>query len=338
MDPNTSLRTDVDELRSRVTDTRELYREVCALMFFRYGQTPTGNKLYQLVRKGSMNVPAEELARFWDALREKSRVRIDHPDLPDELKQVAADAVQAVWRQATELARDQWSAARLHAEASVAAASEQAETARAQMEGLEAKLQEQAAQLQEMDLHRRSVGLELEAERCAHAATTARMDALRQQVAELLGLQDQQRQTFSDELSKVRGAVEAADARAVAAEHRALREIDQERQARNVAEKRVDATAAKLKESEQRAQAAALLAATASARISADFDAAQRSAAELGAQVDALRHDLALARADASRESARADTLQALAAQFQPASPRTSQKGTKTHRSKTVEG
>ncbi len=36
-----------------------LYREVCGLLFFRYGVTPTANKLYSLVRKGSMGTPAE---------------------------------------------------------------------------------------------------------------------------------------------------------------------------------------------------------------------------------------------------------------------------------------
>ncbi|GAB3552032.1 hypothetical protein GCM10027343_37040 [Noviherbaspirillum agri] len=52
------------------------------LLFFRYGITPTTNKLYQLVRKGSMSAPAEALNKFWEDLRDKSRVRIEHRDLP----------------------------------------------------------------------------------------------------------------------------------------------------------------------------------------------------------------------------------------------------------------
>lgn len=57
-------------------DTQALYREVCVLLFFRHGITPTANKLYQLVRKGSMSAPTEALRTFWADLREKSRVRI----------------------------------------------------------------------------------------------------------------------------------------------------------------------------------------------------------------------------------------------------------------------
>ena len=88
-----ALQADIAALRGRFTETRELYREVCALLFFRYGVTPTANKLYSLVRKGSMSTPSHVLNRFWQDLRDKTRVTIDHPDLPEALKQVAAEAV-----------------------------------------------------------------------------------------------------------------------------------------------------------------------------------------------------------------------------------------------------
>lgn len=91
-----ALQADIAALRGRFTETRELYREVCALLFFRYGVTPTANKLYSLVRKGSMSTPSHVLNRFWQDLRDKTRVTIDHPDLPEALKQVAAEAVLAI--------------------------------------------------------------------------------------------------------------------------------------------------------------------------------------------------------------------------------------------------
>jgi hypothetical protein len=93
----TQLLADVAALRERFPNTQELYREVCTVMFFRYGITPTANKLYQYVKKGSMSAPAEALAKFWDTLREKSRVRIAHPDLPDELKTGAGELAAALW-------------------------------------------------------------------------------------------------------------------------------------------------------------------------------------------------------------------------------------------------
>jgi hypothetical protein len=92
-----ALLADIESLRGQFPQTQDLYREVCALMFFRYGITPTANKLYQLVRKGSMSAPAEALSRFWQNLRDKSRVVISHPDLPDLLKVAAGELAATLW-------------------------------------------------------------------------------------------------------------------------------------------------------------------------------------------------------------------------------------------------
>ncbi|WP_340529286.1 DNA-binding protein, partial [Cupriavidus necator] len=98
------VRAILAELRTRFPETRALYREVCGLLFFRYGVTPTANKLYSLVRKGSMGTPAEVLQAFWQELRGRTRVIIEHPELPEPLKQVAAEAVRTIWQAANEAA------------------------------------------------------------------------------------------------------------------------------------------------------------------------------------------------------------------------------------------
>jgi len=97
------LQADIDALRTKYHGTQDLYREACAVMFFRYGITPTANKLYQLVRKGSMSAPAEALAKFWATLREKAQVRIEHPDVPQPLLDLAGQLTGKLW----ELARNQ---------------------------------------------------------------------------------------------------------------------------------------------------------------------------------------------------------------------------------------
>lgn len=102
----TQIAAEIEALRERHRDTRELYREVCGLLFFRYGITPTANMLYQHVRKGSMATPAQVLARFWSDLRERSRVRIEHPELPESLRESAGELVLELWGRAqTEAAR-----------------------------------------------------------------------------------------------------------------------------------------------------------------------------------------------------------------------------------------
>nr|WP_011255207.1 DNA-binding protein [Achromobacter xylosoxidans]CAI47893.1 hypothetical protein [Achromobacter xylosoxidans A8] len=134
------------------------------MLFFRYGITPTASKLYQFVRKGSMSAPAEALAKFWEDLRSKARVEIDHPDLPPELKTSAAEVIAELWRQATAAARHELAALRLEDQAAVEQA--QGEEARARQAATEAlasadTLRQQLSATQE-SLQQRQTDLEAE--------------------------------------------------------------------------------------------------------------------------------------------------------------------------------
>jgi chromosome segregation ATPase len=113
------LLADIDHLREQFPQTQDLYREVCTLLFFRYGMTPTANKLYQLVRKGSMTAPADALTKFWEDLREKSRVRIEHPDLPESLKTAAGELTAVLWSSAQTQAQETLAAYRQEARAAL---------------------------------------------------------------------------------------------------------------------------------------------------------------------------------------------------------------------------
>ena len=53
---------------------------------FRFRVPPRANRLYNLMRRGTMSAPAPVLSEFWADLREKSRVRIEHPDSPKDRK------------------------------------------------------------------------------------------------------------------------------------------------------------------------------------------------------------------------------------------------------------
>src|SRR6202049_4629736 len=122
-----ALAAEIDRLKAAFPKTRELYREVCALLFFRFGITPTANRLYQLVKRGSMGTPTDVLAEFWSALREKSRVRIEHPDLPAELQSATGELAAALWTRAVDMAQDQLATAQLEAQRSVADAQARSE-------------------------------------------------------------------------------------------------------------------------------------------------------------------------------------------------------------------
>lgn len=108
----------VARLKDEFANTRELYREVCLLLFFRAGVTPTANRLYQLVRRGSMSTPVAVLNDFWKDLRERSRVQIGHPDMPTALASFLGTLGAEAWKLANLSAQESLAALRADVEAS----------------------------------------------------------------------------------------------------------------------------------------------------------------------------------------------------------------------------
>lgn len=225
------LLADIDALRSQFPQTQDLYREVCVLLFFRYGITPTTNKLYQLVRKGSMSAPAEALNKFWEDLRDKSRVRIEHPELPESLKAAAGELVATLWSTAQGAAQEGLATLRSEAQAQVAEARQAKERAEGERDSARSSHVLVSQTLQQA--HAR-IG-ELEQAVAARDATIAALEAqlqnARGESAGLLQKLEEARRDFGLELEKLRSAANLAEERFRASEARALMEIDRERTA-----------------------------------------------------------------------------------------------------------
>ena len=225
------LAVEIERLRVDFTDTQDLYREVCVLLFFRYGVTPTANKLYQLVHKGSMSAPAEALRTFWEDLRKKSRVRIEHPDLPEALKTTAGEMVAALWAQAQGAAEESLGPLREQATESIRLAQEAQQKAEAENLGM----QHVVEQLREEIRAGRERSLQLErdlaSERASNEALSNQLVAAGQQIKVTESALPEARQDFAAELEKQRQALERAEERLRGSEKRALLEIDRERQA-----------------------------------------------------------------------------------------------------------
>jgi chromosome segregation ATPase len=180
-----SLQADVEELRARHPKTQDLYLEVCGLLFFRYGTTPTANKLYQLVRKGSMNTPVEVLGRFWDNLREKSRVRVEHPDLPAELRDAAGEVVAQLWQRAQAQATASLAGLQAEAQSNTLAAQAASESAQGQLQALNETVRQLQEQLQAAQAAVRGGELVLASERGEAAGLRRQIEEAGQQRTQL---------------------------------------------------------------------------------------------------------------------------------------------------------
>lgn len=236
----TKLLAEIEALRDKCPNTQDIYREVCVLLFFRYGITPTANKLYQLVRKGSMSAPAEALGTFWSDLREKSRVRIEHPDLPEELKTAAGELTSVLWTQAQSLAHESLATLRSEAQAAVAeaktnegAAQGQLEAARAEMASVRQALDQATEKIQGFERR-------LAAEAALRTSLDEQLRLAREDTVSLQRANEEARREFSVELDKFRALGQQAEERLLAAEERSLLEIDRERQAAVKLQKELD--------------------------------------------------------------------------------------------------
>ena len=234
------LAQDIEQLRTQFPRTQDLYREVCVLLFFRHGITPTANRLYQLVKKGSMNAPAEALARFWATLRDKSRVRIEHPDLPAELQSATGELAAALWMRAADMAQEQLATAQHEAQLSVADAQTRQRQAEAERDRLRQELTGSAAALDGAQI-RITEGEQALAIAVAAASTFQEQVRLAQQGEHhLQQALETARRDFTSELDKLRADGALAQERLKAAETRALLEIERERQAAARLQKELD--------------------------------------------------------------------------------------------------
>ena len=246
------LAAEIDRLKAAFPKTRELYREVCALLFFRFGITPTANRLYQLVKRGSMSTPTQVLGEFWVELREKSRVRIDHPDLPADLQAAAGELVATLWTRSTASAQVALEALRVEAEAEKVVAQNAVTSMEGQLGQTETALEQRTSALLAAQVRIQ----ELEQGQAAGEATRRALEA------EITRLQDenvardlalvQARADFSEELEKLRASAGLAEERLRATEKRALLEIERERVASARLQKELDAATRRTEQGEVR--------------------------------------------------------------------------------------
>lgn len=235
-----ALSRDIEALRERFTQTQELYREVCALLFFRYGVTPTANKLYQLVRKGSMSAPSEALTKFWTDLREKSRTRIEHPDLPDTLKEVAGELLSTLWTNAQAAAQESLTAYRADAQEKVLQAKATAAAARSERDAILIESENLKDQLGETRKQVATLRERLAALEATRSSLLATLDEARLENTALQRQLEEVRRGVAVELDKLRATIELAEERARSTEQRMLLEVDRERTATAKLQKKLE--------------------------------------------------------------------------------------------------
>ncbi len=314
----TQLQADIDVLRTQFANTQDLYREVCTLMFFRYGITPTANRLYQLVRKGSMSAPAEALNRFWRELREKSRVVIGQPDLPESVRNHAGELVGALWQAAQAEAARSLESFRDDAAAAIEESRLAQETASGKLAGVVDELAAASQMLQDANADLAAVRQQLAEAEALNGNLAARLDAARKELNEQHAWFRTVERDHAAALEKLREQLKADRAAADAARKHALQELDRERTAHGKVQKALDVERARAAAAAERHRGELRSALNEVADVRQQLGALESRAG--GAIVerdharellDGVRRELALALAQAAASDGRAGALEA---------------------------
>lgn len=303
------LQGEIERLRTQYPDTQDLYREVCVLLFFRHGVTPTANKLYQLVRKGSMSAPAEALNRFWETLREKSRVRIEHPDLPEGVKNSAAEMVAALWREAHQAAQQGLAELAKDAQAQVLVAQQEAKTAADNLEDFQIALTTAQLQLQDCQEQLQQVQADLSKSQGEAGALQRQVDSVAQREREQSAAHKESQRQFEEQLQHQREMLTQARQQFEADHKRLLIELDRERSTAIKVQKELEQVRKETARTVEQHQQQEI-------ELRQQLELAHRSQGELKGTLVELRRQLEVQRTDVERLSALKGLVNAQVAQI----------------------
>lgn len=233
------LQAQIEELKTQFSDTQDLYREACVLLFFRYGITPTANKLYQYVHKGSMSAPAEALNKFWSELRDKSRVRIERPDIPEDIKLATGEFVAKLWVDAQNAAQNGFSELIENATTEILKYKIETEAYRKSLSNIQDQLSETKIDLENVkkQLSETNYLIRLNTETLAIKENA--LKSLEIDKTNLIKQLDEVKQSFSNDLVLINELLHKAEFRYTNLEKKSLLEIDGYRQQYKKTEKTI---------------------------------------------------------------------------------------------------
>lgn len=224
------LQNEVEKIKNQFEESKDIYREVCVLLFFRYGITPTANKLYQYVRRGSMSAPADALNKFWLELREKSRVRIERSDIPENIGIAAGDFIATLWNEAQKAAQSGFSELIDNASSEILQFKIQTDTATENTVKTESMLTETQAKLENALKRLSETDYLLLVNTQALTNRENELKALKNANDDLTRVTNEARSSFSRDLEGYSTALLKAEDRYTELERKSLLEVDRSRQ------------------------------------------------------------------------------------------------------------
>ncbi|MFC7462044.1 DNA-binding protein [Hydrogenophaga defluvii] len=173
---------------------KEKSRLAASILFFEHGVYPSAKAVLECTQQGSLTDINRDVQEFWRDLREKTKVHLDAPALPDDLLASFSEGLRAVWDLANSKANEGLDALRRDAEDKVSVSEQRVDEARRAQLLVEARIQE--------------VEQELRGERERREAAETRAEVQSAEIESLNNSIEQWRSRLADETSARREAEE----------------------------------------------------------------------------------------------------------------------------------
>lgn len=159
--PAVNLQDAVDALKLAQSDTRTLTRQVAALLMER-DEPVNANRIYSLIRVGSMVTIQDELKLFWRTLKNQLLPKLNLPGVPQALLTMQGETLGTLWGEALRLARAQFDEERAKSAGEIASLKAKVSDLLLDTDRITGVLEERERQLAEASEGRRQAEREME--------------------------------------------------------------------------------------------------------------------------------------------------------------------------------
>jgi Plasmid replication region DNA-binding N-term len=110
---NKNIENQVNQIKLSNSNTKQVYIEVARLLFIQYQEMPTANRLYSLVKKGSMSTVVEAMKIFWQEMQARIATKVNIASnrsitLPEQMHYDFIHQMEKLWELALEKAAIQF--------------------------------------------------------------------------------------------------------------------------------------------------------------------------------------------------------------------------------------
>lgn len=210
---------------------KEKSRLAASILFFEHGIYPSAKAVLECTQQGSLTDINRDVQEFWRDLREKSKVQLDAPALPDELLATFSEGLRSLWALAAAKADEGLDALRQEAEDQVRVAKLHAVEARQAQLVAEERIQAVEQELREERARREAAETRAEVQSAEIESLTGSIEQWRRRHADEAGARREAEERFSKDLDAER-AVRQSEAERYQGEVRfAKQQIDAAREA-----------------------------------------------------------------------------------------------------------